>query len=83
MFNNKELPELEFVELFKIRKVEKQCNNFNTTFRVVYPGPFEKGEDEVSEHFFKKLEDIYAELDSDDHNYTYMTVLILKEYRRK
>jgi len=84
LFHWQELPkEIEFEELFKIKKSTDHDYEFNVVYRVVHLGPFSKDPDEVEDYFFEDIKETLKKIKTEPKNYTETTALLLKEYQKR
>lgn len=84
LFHEKELPkEIKFEKLFKIKKSTDSDPEFNTVYRVVYPGPFFNDPKEVESYSFENIGEILKNIKINPKIFTETSVLLLKEYEKR
>ena len=84
LFHEKELPkEIKFEKLFKIKKSTDSDPEFNTVYRVVYPGPFINDPKEVENYSFENIGEILKNIKINPKIFTETSVLLLKEYEKR
>jgi isopentenyldiphosphate isomerase len=83
-FHEQKLPsEIEFEELFKIKKSTDNDHEFNVVYRVIYPGPFSNDPKEVEDSYFMNINSLVIDIDKNPENYTETTRLLVKEYQKR
>ena len=74
---------IQFEELFKIKKFTDNDYEFITLFRAISTGPFELDPEEVESCFFEDINITLEKIETNPKNYTGTTVLLLKEYKKR
>jgi 8-oxo-dGTP pyrophosphatase MutT (NUDIX family) len=83
MFHEQELPDLEYEELFKLKKTTDNDPVFLTIFRTVYGGPFNIYPKEVEDCYFEHIDKLILHMKEKPEEYTETAILITKEYKKR
>ena len=75
--------DIQFEELFKIKKFTDNDYEFMTLFRIVSKGPFHPDPLEVENYFFEDINKTFKKIKTEPEKYTGTTILLLKEYKKR
>jgi isopentenyldiphosphate isomerase len=74
---------LEFEELFKIRKYGDNDPEFMMVYRAVAPGPFYPDPIEVAGYYFEDIKKVFDDIENGSKEYMETTLELVKEYKKR